>query len=142
MSHSDTPLTIDLVFLLSNIDTPPCSILPPVSYLDHFSILFSLPTDSVNCSYPSPPRKFWLYHFADFEHANALLSSIDRKELLPLSDPNAFWAIFKERFLCIMTTTVPSKLVYPPTNCYYLWINRSFLNHVKKESESFLLLKI
>ena len=42
-----------------------------------------------------------------------LLSSIDWKELLPLSDPNSSWAIFKELFLCIMTTTVPSKLVYP-----------------------------
>ena len=113
MSHSDTPSTIDLVFLPSNIDTPPCSILPPVSYSDYFSILFSLPTDSVNSPYPSPPRKAWLSDLTDFEHANALLSSIDRKELLPLSDPNASWAIFKELSLCIMTTNVPSKLVYP-----------------------------
>ena len=30
-SHTNTPSTIDLVFLPSNIDTPSCSILPPVS---------------------------------------------------------------------------------------------------------------
>ena len=36
------------------------------------------------------------------------------KNYFPLSDPNASWAIFKECFHHIMTTTVPSKLVYLP----------------------------
>ena len=36
-----------------------------------------------------------------------------------------------------MTSTVPSKLVYPPTNSYHPWINRSFLNHVKKRNSIF-----
>ena len=90
-SHTNTPSTIDLVFLPSNIDAPSCSILPSVSSSDHFSILFSLPIDSVNSPSPSSPHKVWLCHLADFERVNALLCSIehDWKELLPLSDPNA-----------------------------------------------------
>ena len=52
-SHTDTPPTIDLVFLPSSTDASSCSILHPVSSSDNFSILFSLPTYSVNS--PSPP---------------------------------------------------------------------------------------
>ena len=135
--HTDTTSTIDLVFLPSNIDNPSCSILPPVSSSDLFSILFSLPTDSVNSPSPSPPRKIWLYHPADFERVNALLCSIDWKELLPFSDPDASWAILKELFLRIMTSTVHNKLVYLSTNSYHPWINCSFLNHVKKINSIF-----
>ena len=78
-----------------------------------FSLLISLPIESVNSLSPSPPIKVWLYHLAEFECANALLCSIDWKELRPLSDPNTSWVIFKETFLCIMTATVPSKRVFP-----------------------------
>ena len=71
-----------------------------------------------------------------------LLSSIDWKELLPLSDPNFSWAIFKELFLHIITTTVPSKLVYPLPTLIILGSNDHSLTMSKKESESSLLLKI
>ena len=61
-SHTDTPSTIDLVFLPSNIDSSSCSILSPVSFSGNFSILLSLPTDYVNSPSPFPPCKVWLYH--------------------------------------------------------------------------------
>ena len=73
----------------------------------------------------------------DFEHANALLCSIDWKELLPLSDPNASWTIFKELFLRIMMITIPRKVMYPPTNSSLPWINCSFLNHIKIRNSIF-----
>ena len=140
-SHADTTSTIDLVFLPSNIDAPSCSILPPVSSSDHFSVLFSRPTDSVNSSSPCPPRKVWLYHLADFEHANALLCSIDWKncspcQILMLPRPclkNFLSALYPPLFL--------ANLWYPLTNSSLPWINHSFLNHVKIRNSIFFLTK-
>ena len=40
-----------------------------------------------------------------------------------------------------MTTTIPSKLVYLPTNSSLPWINHSFLNHVKKRNSIFSSVK-
>ena len=98
--------------------------------------LLSFTTEFVNSPslpFPPPPRKVWLYHLTDFECANALLFSIDWKRINTLSDSNASWAIIKELFLCIMTTTVPSKLVYHPmyTNSSFPWVIHFFINQVK-----------
>ena len=124
-------LPLLIFFFPSNVDAPSCSILPPVSSQIHFSILFSLPTDSVNSPSSCPPHKVWLYHLNDFEHPNVLLCSIDSKELLSLTDPNASWAMFKELFLCIMTTTVPSKLVYLLLTLIFLGSTNHFLTMPK-----------
>ena len=139
LSHTDTPCTIDLVFLPSNIDAPSCSIFLLLLLLQTIYLFFSpfQCTNSVNSLPPPPPCKVWLYQLTDFESANALLCSIDWNELLLSSDPNASWAIFKERFLHIMTTNVSSKLLYPPTNSYLPWINHTFLNHVKIRNSIF-----
>ena len=107
-------------FLPCNFDAHSCSILPPVSSA-HFSILFYLPTECINSPSPSSPHKVWLYHISLTLNMLMLilLCSIDWRELLLLSDPNASWAIFKEVFLSIMSTTVRNKLVYPPYQLFF-----------------------
>ena len=133
-SHTDTPSTIDFVFLPSNIDASSCSILPSVSSSDHFSILFSLPTDSVNSPSPSPLLKVWLDHLGAFEYANAPLTGVNYFLCQILMSS---WTIFKELFLHIMMTTVLSKLVYPAINSYLPWINCSLFNHIKIRNSIF-----
>ena len=92
------PLLI-LFFSHLTLTLPSCSILHSVTSSDNFSILFSLPTYSVNSPSPSPPRKVWLYHLADFECANALLCSIDWKEIQNTNTNTSIRNVFQIQIL-------------------------------------------
>ena len=95
--------------------------------------LFFSPFPQILLTVLSPPRLTRSGYHISLTLRIPMVSSapLIGKNYSPLSDPNASWAIFKECFHHIMTTTVPSKLVNPPTNSYLPWINCSFLNHVK-----------
>ena len=87
------------------------------------------------------PHKVWLYNQADFVRANSLLFSIDWLQVLPSSDPNASWIIFKELFLRIMDCTIPSKLTFPSNKSSLPWINHSYLKRVKIRNSLFIFAK-
>ena len=130
-SYSGIPSTIDLVFIPSTIEISSYEVLPPVSYSDHNSILFAIPLNSHITTTPTTPHKVWSYNQADFVRATSLLCSIDWLQVLPSSDPNTSWIIFKELFLLIMNCTIPSKLTFPSNKSSLPWINHSYLKCVK-----------
>ena len=109
----------------------PYSILPPVSSSDHNTILFSHPLKSISLHPPALPRRVWLYDQHNYQLANDLLSSVPWESTLPFSDTESAWLIFKNIFLSIMHTTIPSKLVYPSPYFSVPWINGSLLSHIK-----------
>ena len=125
-SYSGSPSIIDLVFIPTSFQPCSYSILPPVSSSDHNAILFSLPfSSSVSPNPSASPRQVWVYDQANYQLANDLLSSV------PLSDPESAWLIFKNVYLSIMHTTLPSKLVYPSPRFSAPWINGSLLSRIK-----------
>ena len=139
-SYSSIPSTIDLVIILSTIEISSC-VLPPVSFSDHNSILFAIPLKSHITTTPTTPHKVWLYNQADFVRANSLLCSIDWLQVLPSSDPNASWIIFKELFLLITNCTIPSKLTFQSNKSSLPWINHSYLKRVKTRNSLFMSAK-
>ena len=129
-SHSGTPSTIDLVFVPDNIQPSSCVVSPPVSNSDHNFILFALPL-SPNPTPLSPPRRVWLYDKADYSQANELLSAISWDSILPVSDTETFWLIFKELFLHTMHNSIPSELIYPSPHPAPPWIIRPIVSLIK-----------
>ena len=120
-SHSDTPSTIDLVFIPSTFSYN-YVILPPVSSSDHNSILLSVSIPSSIS--PRPPkstrRRVWLYSQADLTRINDILASTSWNLS---ADIDASWSSFKSLFLEIMHACIPSKLL--PCSPLPPWINRS-----------------
>ena len=73
---------IDLVLVLDSLSAS-LVILPPVSSSDHNSVLSTVSLrSSAHFNRQPSKRKIWLYHLADFDMANFLLSSIPWDTLL------------------------------------------------------------
>ena len=139
-SHSGSSSIIDLVFLSSSLTSFSFDVLPPVSSLDHCSILLSLPLKCPSFPLPSPPCSVWLYNQANFDLVNDLLESISWDDL-PNNDVDSSWLIFKELFVRIMHKSIPSKLVYSSPSPSSPWINHSLLSKIKQRNRLFQMAK-
>ena len=126
-SHAGTPSIIDLAFIPSTFHSNH-SILPPVSSSDHNAILLSVSLPfSFLCPYKSSHRRIWLYHKADINSINSLLSSIPWNSVLS-SDLDSSWLTFKSIFLQVMKIYIPSKLL--PLSPLPPWINRALISKI------------
>ena len=132
-SHSGNPSIIDFFFLSSSIKLVSCDILPPISSSDHNTILFSI--SSENHSQPIiTHHSVLLYNDADFNYINFLLDSVAWKDILPSNDANTSWLIFKYIYLTIVRSLVPQKTIYSRSSFSHPWINREYINRVKKKN--------
>ena len=137
-SHAGTPSIIDLAFIPSTFHSNH-SILPPVSSSDHNAILLSV---SLPFSFPRPykssRRRIWLYHKADINSINSLLSSIPWNSVLS-SDLDSSWLTFKSIFLQVMKIYIPSKLL--PLSPLPPWINRALISKIQLRQRLYLKAK-
>ena len=137
-SHAGTPSIIDLAFIPSTFHSNH-SILPPVSSSDHNAILLSV---SLPLSFPRPykssHRHIWLYHKADINSINSLLSSIPWNSVLS-SDLDSSRLTFKSIFLQVMKIYIPSKLL--PLSPLPPWINRALISKIRLQQRLYLKAK-
>ena len=117
-SHAGTPSIIDLAFIPSTFHSNH-SILPFVSY-------------------KSSRRRIWLYHKADINSINSLLSSIPWNSVLS-SDLDSSWLTFKSIFLQVMRIYIPSKLL--PISPLPPWINRALISKIRLRQRLYLKAK-
>ena len=125
---------IDLVLVSNNISASSV-ILPPVSSSDHNSVLSTVSFRSTAHFNRQPSkRKIWLYHLADFDMANFLLSSIPWDTLLS-SDLDLSWNIFKDNFMRVIDHCIPSK--YSSPSSFPPWIDSDLKMKIKRRQKLF-----
>ena len=67
---------------------------------------------------PQVPRKIWRFNFADFKHANEILSQVDASSVIVDGDVGASWSNWETLFLettekYIHTITLPKRRNLP-----------------------------
>ena len=105
-------------------------ILPPVSSSDHNSVLSTVSLrSSAHFNRQPSKRKIWLYHLADFDRANFLLSSIPWDTLFS-SDLDLSWNTFKDNFMRVIDQCIPWK--YSSPSSFPPWIDSELKMKIKR----------
>ena len=124
---------IDLVLVPDSLSASSV-ILPPVSSSDHNSVLSTVSLRSTAHFNRQPPkRKIWLYHLADFDMANFLLSSIPWDTLLS-SDLDLSWNALR-----VIDDCIPSK--YSSPSSFPPWIDSDLRMKIQCRQKLFIQAK-
>ena len=105
-----------------------CSTAPAIGNSDHFSIITTL-----NKRAPPPQRiqcKVWSYRAADWDKANGLLASTLPIEIQAESDVDAIWSSWKSKFLDVMASCIPSRVVSIRKSVP--WLNADCIRVIRK----------
>ena len=102
--------TVDLILSTSPELFESCEIIPPIGTSDQHGIFAKLSLDTTT-PIPQAPRKIWRYDFADFGHANDLLSQVDSNAIIVEGDVGKSWLNLATHFLRVMDECILSRIL-------------------------------
>ena len=79
-------------------------------------------------------RKIWRYNQAEWESANAILSSTNWNNYLT-GDVDQAWIKWKDRFMSVMEECIPQSTL--PDKCNLLWLNREITKSMRARNLAF-----
>jgi len=90
-----------------------CETIPSIGYSDHNDMLSTISMHSHPAA-PQVPTKIWRFSFADFKHANEIVSQVNASSVIVDGDVGASWSNWETLFLkrmekCIHTSTLPKR---------------------------------
>ena len=114
--------TIDLMLATAPESVMSCETVPPLGTSDHNAIL-SVVSLRIHSAAPQVSRRVWKYNYADFDHAQELLSQIDHDSVVVKGDVDASWSNWEQMFLRVMEVCIPTTTLSRRKNLPWLFFN-------------------
>jgi len=109
VTNSSAP-TVDLMLSTSPELNKSCETIPSIGQSDHNDMLSTIFMRSHPAA-PQVPTKIWRFNFAEFKHANEIVSQVNASSVIVDGDVGASWSnLFLKRMeKCIHTSTLPKR---------------------------------
>ena len=129
---------IDLVLVSSPDHVRDCSIIPPLANSDHLGLHISLqlkvPTLSKRSH--SRSRTIWRYSHADFDLAQQLIAETNWDDLIT-DDIDSSWLNWQSKFLEIMETCIPHRVLPPRRRRNLPWLSKGLVQAMRRRNALF-----